>query len=292
MAKRLTPAQRRAREVAAKKANEEYRKNKADSYSRSRFGARVHVPIEDGCVFVVSDQHYWPSEISLAHKAALYFGRKLKPWCVISNGDSLDGATISRWGVSSFIESHGRPTVQEELRINRIRLREFEKLRSVKFLIWNLGNHDARYETYLTTHVPEFADVYGFSLKDHFPEWLPAWTTYFGDELVVKHRFKGGQYAAANNALWSGRSMITGHDHMLWVKPITDLNGTRWGAAAGTLADINSQAFLHYTEDNPVNWQSGFLIVHFRGGKLTGIEPVHCLPDGRVLFRGEVLEGL
>ena len=290
MPRALTPRQRREREAAAKRANDEHARNKAGTYERKRFGARIHLPIIDGTTFILTDQHYWPTEHSLAHRTALQLAKKLRPWAIISNGDSLDGASISRWGHSSFIDMASKPTVAQELAINRIRLRDFEGLSFLKYLIWNLGNHDARYETFLATRVPEYAEVNGFSLKDHFPEWLPAWTTYIGDQLVIKHRFKGGKYAAANNAVFAGRSFVTGHDHTLWVKAFTDLNGTRFGAAAGTLADINSQAFLHYTEDNPVDWQSGFLIAHFRSGWLTGLEPVHCLPDGRVLFRGDLLQ--
>lgn len=262
-------------------------RNNPEDFTRSRFGARVHLPIEDGCAFIVSDQHYWPGELSRAHRAAVRLAKKLRPYAVISNGDSLDGASISRYDPTSFVEIRSRPTVADEIAVNRQRLRDFEGLSFVKFLVWNLGNHDARYETYLTTKVPQYAGVEGFKLKDQFPEWLPAWSTNFGTELVVKHRFKGGQYAARNNAIFSGRNYVTGHDHTLWVKAFTDLNGTRFGAAAGTLADIDCQAFLHYTEDNPVDWQSGFLIAHFRSGKLTGLEPVHAMPDGRVLFRGD-----
>ena len=51
-----------------------------------------------------------------------------------------------------------------------------------------------------------------------------------------------------------------------------------------------SPQFTHYTEDSPVNWQEGFVILHFRNGKFTGPELVHVMPDGRVLFRGEELK--
>src|SRR5690348_12832337 len=166
-------------------------------------------------------------------------------------------------------------------------------MKFVQYMIWNLGNHDSRFETYLAEHVPEYASVTGFRLKDHFPGWIPAWRTDFVNgeeiELIVKHRFKGGMYAANNNALWAGTSIITGHLHDLYVKAITDVRGVRWGASAGTLADCGDRLSVNYTEDNPVNWQSGFLVVTFKEGKLTGIETVHALPDGRVLFRGDVV---
>ena len=261
-------------------------------HDRQRHNARVIVPIRDGCVFVVSDQHFDPGvPPSAAYLASVKLARELEPWCIINNGDTIDGASISRWPVGSFTELGSRPSVEEELGVSSKRLIEYERMKFAQFLIWNLGNHDARFETRLAEKVPEYAGVNGFRLKDHFPGWLPAWRTDFvrpdnSVELIVKHRFKGGMYAANNNALWAGTSIITGHLHDLYIKAITDVRGVRWGASAGTLAECNARLATHYTEDNPVNWQSGFLVVTFAGGLLSGIEPVYALPDGRVLFRG------
>jgi hypothetical protein len=58
---------------------------------------------------------------------------------------------------------------------------------------------------------------------------------------------------------------------------------------AGTTAPIESPHFTNYTEDNVQNWQSGFLFLHFFGGRFIGPEIVHVRPDGTALFRGGVL---
>lgn len=286
------------KDPAAKRANDkEYydRHHRNKGYEQGRGRARVVLPIKDGCVFVLSDQHYYPgAEPSAAHRASVVLAKRLKPYAIISNGDAIDGASISRWPVGSFHELDGRPTVAAEIGTVAKHLKEYERMDFVQFLVWNLGNHDARFESRLAAVAPEYAGVKGFTLKEHFDGWLPAWATWLGDankpEVVVKHRFKGGLYGAHNNALWAGCSIVTGHDHMLWSKAITDINGTRWGIGAGTLADIYNPHFLHYTEDNVQNWQSGFAILHFRGGRFTGPELVHAMPDGRVLFRGEVVK--
>jgi hypothetical protein len=271
---------------------------KMPEHLRARGGARVLLPALDGCVLVVSDQHYYPGlEPSAAHIASVKLAKKLKPFAIVSNGDTIDGASISRWPVSSFVEMKGRPTVAAELKESAARLKEYEDLSFVKYRVWNLGNHDARFETRLAEKVPEYAGVDGFTLKKHFPGWLPAWRTDFlrdpgvmtVPEVIVKHRFKGGLYAAANNALWAGTSICTGHDHMLWAKAMTDTRGLRWGMDAGTTAPIESPHFTNYTEDNVQNWQSGFLFLHFSGGRFIGPEIVHVRPDGAALFRGSVL---
>lgn len=259
-------------------------------HKRTRERARVQLPAQDGCVFVVSDQHYYPNDPpSAAHRAALALAHELHPWGIISNGDAIDGASISRWPVGSFAELDERPTVVAELSETSVRLEEFESLPFVQFCVWNLGNHDARFETKLADKVPEYQGIYGFTLKDHFPGWIPAWSTWIGDDVVVKHRFKGGMHATQNNALWSGKSMVTGHTHRLRSTPLTDYNGTRWGVEAGTLSPIYSKHFTNYSEDNPVNWQSGFAILHFAGGRFIGPELVHCEGED-VYFRGDILD--
>lgn len=264
-------------------------------HQRGRFGARVILPPLDGCVFVVSDQHYRHDQPpSPAHKASLVIANALHPWAIIANGDAIDGASISRWPTSSFVELKERPPVALELAETAARFKEYENLHFVRYRVWNLGNHDARFESRLSEKVPEYAGVVGTTLKDHFPAWLPAWSTYIGSdpdvpEVIIKHRFKTGEYSAYNNAIKSGVSMVTGHDHKLWVKPFADVRGLRWGIDAGTISTVDSPHFTNYTEDNPQDWHSGFVILHFRGGKLTGPEMVWAAPKGDVYFRGEKL---
>ena len=288
----------RAKEAAVREAAAAERNaaNKEGTYARARHKARVLLPTLDGCVFVVSDQHYYPGDPpSTAHRASVALAHELRPFAIIANGDAIDGASISRWPVSSFTEMHGRPLVSAEIGEAASRLADYDGLDSVQYKVWNLGNHDARFETRLAEQVPQYAGVDGFTLKDHFPGWLPAWRTDFTEtptavpQVIVKHRFKGGLYASHNNALWGGTSMVTGHDHMLWAKAISDVRGVRWGIGAGTLAPIDSKHFTAYTEDNIVNWQSGFAILHFEHGLFTGPELVYAMPDGRVLFRGKAV---
>lgn len=261
---------------------------------RLRHGARVVLPIEDGCVMVVSDQHYMPgAPPSRSHIASLKIAKMLKPYAIIANGDAIDGACISRWPASSFTDSKGRPSVKAELGETGARLKEYEDLKFVQYLIWNMGNHDARFETRLAEKVPEYAGVNGFTLKEHYPCWMPAWRTDIcaapdtPPAVIVKHRFKGGMHSGLNNALWAGTSVVTGHDHMLKAYTLSTATGLHWGIHAGTMAPVDSPQFTHYTEDNPVNWQQGFALLHFRNGKFTGPELVHVMPDGRVLFRGD-----
>jgi len=72
--------------------------------------------------------------------------------------------------------------------------------------------------------------------------------------------------------------------------PITDYNGTRFGVDAGCLADTEGPQFIDYLEDNPTLWRSGFIVLTFRSGRLMWPEPVYVVEDGKVGFRGEIIE--
>ena len=147
---------------------------------------------------------------------------------------------------------------------------------------------NSRYETRLATIAPEFAKIHGFHLKDHFPEWEPCWSVWINDDVVVKHRFKGGIHAPWNNTIYAGRTMVTGHLHSQKVMPFTDYNGTRWGVDAGTMADPDGPQF-EYLEDNPRNWRQGFCILTFKNGVLLQPELVRVHAPNVLDFRGELI---
>lgn len=262
-----------------------------DGYVRNakqvRASQRLREDVKDGVVLVGSDAHYWPGEVSTAHRAFVHFCKELKPKIVVMNGDVLDGARISR---HARIGWDNRPTVIEEIETCQERLDEIRQAspKKCKF-IWPLGNHDARFETLLANTVPEYAHVHGTRLRDHFGWWEPCWSVWVNDEVIIKHRFKGGIHATHNNTMWSGKTMVTGHLHSLKVTPFSDYNGTRWGIDTGTLMDPYSDQTADYSEDSPQNHRSGFAVLTFKNGKLLWPELVWSRGDGEIEFRGEII---
>jgi len=249
--------------------------------------ARITAQLENGTIIVGSDAHYWPRRISTAHKAFVHFIQKLQPDFVIANGDFFDGARISRFSPIGWEDT---PTVEEELGAVQNRMAEIEAVCPNARKVWTLGNHDGRFETKLCAQAPEYAGVHGFSLKDHFPYWEPCWSIWINDEVVIKHRFRGGIHGAYNSTLHSGKTTVTGHTHKLGARPLTDYNGSRWGVETGTLADPWGPQFENYLEDNPRDWRSGFVVLTFVNGRLMWPEVVHVIEEGKVEFRGEVVE--
>lgn len=231
-------------------------------------------------IAIFSDAHMWgkPSD---AFKIFVQVVKAIKPHVLVNNGDSLDGASISR---HARIGWESRPTLVQEIEANKQGLLEISHAAKAKTKLWLRGNHDDRFDSRLSNAAPEYEGIGGTRLQDHFPGWLLRYSAVINDTLVIKHRFKGGEHAAWNNVIRSGRSIVTGHDHTCYVRAYTDYSGTRYGATAGTLADIYGPQF-HYTEHNPVNWQSGFLHVHVDGRRVH-IEPVHVF-DGRAWYMGK-----
>lgn len=250
----------------------------------------IHVLLRDGVVLVGSDGHYWPGVESTAHRAFVHFIRELQPDIVIFNGDALDGASVSRHPPIGW---ENAPALADELAEVQRRLGELQQAGGKRpRYLWPLGNHDARFNTRLASCTPEFRNVAGTRLTHHFPEWEPCWSAVIGGErgAVVKHRWHGGVHAAHNNALKSGRTLVTGHLHSLKVTPFTDLNGTRWGVDTGCLAAPRGPQFT-YQERNPANHCAGFAVLTWRLGELLWPElvSVHDEERGLVNFRGELV---
>jgi hypothetical protein len=262
----------------------------------ARLDATTHPKIKNlgilnGTVIVFSDAHFWPGIYSTAYKGLLWAITELKPTAVIANGDIFDGAGISRHPRIGWAKS---PSVMEELKACTICMGEIEetakKARHNVKLMWPLGNHDARFETFLAANAPQYEHVQGFSLRDHFPDWEACWSVWLNDDTIVKHRFKGGIHATHNNTMWSGKNIVTGHLHSLKVTPFSDYNGVRYGIDTGTLAEPYGPQFEDYTEQGPLNWRSGFAVLTFVNGRLLLPELVTTHSPDSIEFRGRVIK--
>ena len=245
--------------------------------------SRMDVDLDNAVIFVASDAHYWPDEISTAHKAFVKLVKKHKPDIIVMNGDAFDGASISRYPKAGY-ETFKMPSVKEELEAVSDRLGEIEKVAGNAKLVFSMGNHDQRFEAKLANQAPEFQGVPGFSLKEHFPRWLFCMSMFVNKNLMIKHRYANGLHATYNNAMKAGVSMATGHLHRLQATIVSDYNGSRWGIDTGTLCDTDGDQ-MAYGEDNPSNHCSGFAVLTIVDGRL--IQPEFCaVLDGVAYFRG------
>lgn len=248
---------------------------------------RATIDIRNGCAVVGSDFHIWPGPESTALKAFKKLCDDLRPAAVILNGDVLDFPKISRHPPIGW---ESAPSPLEEIEAAQDHLHDIATAARRARKIWTLGNHDARFETRLATVASEYKGIKGIHLSDHFPLFEKGWSCFINDDVVCKHRWKGGVHATHNNTVGAGKTMVTGHLHSQKVTPYTDYNGTRWGVDTGCVAETDHRAFVDYLEDSPTNWRSGFAVLTFKDGVLLPPELVSKWSDNSVVFRGNLIK--
>lgn len=256
---------------------------------RRKNARQLELTLTNGRILVGSDLHLWPGGLTTAQRAFIALAKKLKPEVIVLNGDVFDGARISRFPAGTW-DQEERPDVQKELDACAEFLHQLRQASPNSIFVWVYGNHDMRYEARLASLVPQYKGVKGFSLADQFPGWKFCVVLFVNSNLVIKHRFKGGRNAPETNALWGGRSMVTGHLHAQQVRPVTDYNETRYGVDTGTMADPGSKQF-DYTEENPNGWRGGFGLLSIVDGHLLLPELVKVCDwkEDHVEFRGELI---
>lgn len=239
-----------------------------------------------GVCVVFSDAHYHPGiGATVAHRAMLEVIRDLKPKMIVANGDIFDGARLSRFPRNGWEE---QPRVTDELAEVQERMAEIRHACRSANLIRTVGNHCIRYDRHLATHASDLEGVQGMRLADHLPAWKECMSVFVNGHTMIKHRFNGGIHAAYNNTLKAGTNIVTGHTHLLEVKPWGDYRGRRYGVQTGALADPDAPAF-QYIEDAPTAWCSGFAVLTYdKHGNL--LPPELCeVIDGVAVFRGKAV---
>jgi Calcineurin-like phosphoesterase len=267
---------------------EAIKKKLEERLSATRHSARRGIAMEKGRILVFSDAHFYPDDETTAFRALIECIKEFKPEVIVCNGDAFDGASISR---HPRIGWDSKPSVKEELGACIDHMNQIESASTFKSnLIWTLGNHDARFETFLAANAPQYEGVQGYSLKDFFPNWQPCYSYWVNDDTVIKHSWKGGFSAGRANTLNAGVNMITGHTHNMAVQPLTDYRGTRYGVQTGMLANPDGDQFLDYTQDGVKDWRSGFAMLTFDRGQLLMPELIQVWDEtkGEVQFRGKI----
>jgi hypothetical protein len=249
---------------------------------------RLRMDITDGRAVVFSDAHFQPDCISTANRALVKMLPDLRPSVLVCNGDAFDGSSVSRHP-PMFAEE--RVTPARELRACQERLTEIADAAKGARRIFTLGNHDIRIHSYIAASAPALADMESLDLRHLFPEWQFAWSLWVNDDTVIKHRYRSGAYAPANNVRGAlGCNFVTGHLHSMKVMPLSSYahRPTVYGVDTGMLADPEWPCF-GYREDSPADWRSGFVVMTWRGGRLLAPELCTVVGEGVVDWRGELV---
>jgi hypothetical protein len=231
---------------------------------RNRFKARwgaVQIAGPERCL-VLSDIHI-PFHDRDALITALDYGKGKEPTVILLNGDTCDFHAISKW------ETDPRERrFAEELKS----IREFLSVLRESFprarIIFKLGNHEERFESYMFTKAPELLDVADFEFnsllkfKDLGIEEVRDKNQIRLGELSVIH---GHEYRfMISNPVNPARGLflrarahaMCGHFHQTSHHQAKDINGhgiAVW--STGCLCQLNTP-YLPYNE-----WRHGFAYV-------------------------------
>jgi predicted phosphodiesterase len=184
--------------------------------------AEPWLPVElgPGRVLSLSDIHI-PYHCPEAVESAVSFGRTLKPDTVLLNGDTADFYRISR-----FQHDPKKRTLAEEVAL----VREFLAWLRGQFkdsrIIYKLGNHDARWNSYIWAKAPELVGIdqaeihQALHFADYGIERVDDNPIYAGDLIILHgHELGGGAYSPVSAARTvynkTKCSTLVGHWHQV-----------------------------------------------------------------------------
>lgn len=238
-----------------------------------------HIQV-DGCVVICSDVHLWPEHQPFAWFCLVEAVKQYKPKEVWINGDLMDFPSISRFPRRQWEE---RPTAAEEIEWAGEQMQDLtkacDKAGATKRI--TRGNHDDRFELYLSKNAPGIEGLPGTTTKELyavFDGWQLYHSLVVNDSSVVKHVWHGGIHSAYNNVVRSGKTIITGHTHKLNIRPWGDYNGVRFAVETGFVGEIQGPQFA-YVDGNPTDWHPGFMVTWWDADGLASYEAIHTHSD-------------
>jgi len=235
-------------------------------------------------ILLLSDIHI-PFHDQGALSAALVWGRKWGPTCVLLNGDTLDFHQVSRYD-----HDGSKVTYEEEIAAGCQFLRHLRALFPKARMVFKEGNHEERLEKYILARAPalfglEAVTVAGLLGLAGFG------VEHVRDQRVIRcgklrvihgHEYGGGLYAPVNPARWlmqrARKPSIMGHLHQTSEQIEQDIDGRQLATwSVGCLSGLHPR----YRRLS-AKWNHGFaaLTIH-RDGSFS--------VENRRIIGGEVL---
>lgn len=244
------------RGVNGKKCREDYidrglksPRTQADAFGkipepRNPFNSKWEAVQIDGPLscLVLSDIHF-PFHDRPALLAALNCGQSLDADTILLNGDTLDCHAVSKWE-----KDPRKRDFAGELEWTRDFLGTLREAFPKARIIFKLGNHEERWESYMYTKAPECLDVEEFKLSS-----LLKFSDFAVEEVGEKRPIRLGQL-----------NVIHGHEYRFMISnPVNPARGLFLRAKAYALCGHFHQSSTH-TEKNVeqrhiATWSTGCL---------------------------------
>jgi len=131
----------------------------------------------------MSDAHF-PYHSDEAMNVMLNYADKYEPNNLILNGDMVDFFAVSRWE-----KNPEERNLSKELHIARQFLSHLRERFPKARIIYKIGNHEHRWESYMWTKAPEICGVADFELRK-----LLDFAKYGVEEVCDKQKMKAGKH--------------------------------------------------------------------------------------------------
>jgi predicted phosphodiesterase len=221
-------------------------------------------------VAILNDIHF-PYHDKQALETALEFLHKDKPDMILINGDLLDFHSLSR-----FVKDPRSRSLSGELQMGRDFFAMLQKQFPKTKVVYKIGNHEERLETYLYVKAPELLDMQEFKmdillhLGGYGVDYIDnkRMIKYMGLDILHGHEFFGNPSQAVNPArgLFNKTygSACVGHFHKTSEHTEKTLDGdimTTW--SMGCLCGLQP-AYARFNR-----WNHGFAVVRNSGDRFT-----------------------
>jgi predicted phosphodiesterase len=259
------------------------RSNPDWSLQSNAFSWRIHTIHGPARVLIISDIHI-PYADTHALDTLFRFTEKEKITHVLLNGDIADFYAISRWETNPLVRNF-----PYEVSLTRDFLRTIRRIYRKAQILYKLGNHEERYETFLRRQAPDFCGLKTFDFSNLLEvdklqiRCIRGIPIKLGRMLNVVHgheyRFQiSNPVNPARGLFLRAKShIIGGHFHQSSQHSERTIDGKVIAAwSVGCLCDL-------HPEYRPLNnWNHGFAIVEVTA---SGGFQVHnyTIIDGKVL---------
>lgn len=234
---------------------------------------------------VLGDIHF-PFQDDKAIELLFTFLKWFKPNKVILNGDITDCWEVSKFSKPLNIQNR----LKDELEASTGFLKRLRATAGSAEIIYIFGNHEFRFERYISENAKELNGLKGLSLEEqlelkeldirvinhhHRDNYLQH-----GKYLLIGHFNKTNKhsgYTAKNLVEEKGISIIQNHTHRGGMSYKTDHSGTRVGFENYCLCSLEPPYMAL------PNWQQGFCTIHTYPSGRFNIFPVVII-DGSIRY--------
>ena len=244
------------------------------SIPESKAEVREDIELPPGRYLIMSDIHL-PYHIKEAVEIAIEQGQRRAVDAVYLNGDVID-----MYMISNFIKVGFKPDIVDEFQVARDFFAYLRERFPHQNIYYKLGNHEARWETYLWTKAPELAKLFNVEFGQSLGLFkilkldeigvVPIHSTQMANAsglgLLHGHEFGKSVFNPVNPSrgafLRSKSSVIIGHHHQTSTHSESNLKNEKIVCySTGCLCELNPK----YMPFASLKWNHGAALMEHDG---------------------------